>query len=74
MTKGYYTVIVGTQPGVYEDWTQAAPKVSEVSGAIHKKYKTLEEAQEAFNRATHEGTVRTVRVHGRLLGPQSPPE
>lgn len=79
MTKRYYTVIVGTQPGVYADWylladqftlryanrpyrAQAAPKVSEVSGAIHKKYKTLAEAREAFNRATHEGTVRRVRV------------
>jgi len=82
MVKWYYTVIVGTQPGVYADWyrlapsylfsftwandpstrTQVAPKVSEISGAIHKKFKTRAEALEAFNRATREGTVRAVPV------------
>ncbi|KAI9458549.1 hypothetical protein F5148DRAFT_319694 [Russula earlei] len=80
MVKWYYTVIVGTQPGVYGDWyllarrsviceltdqpcrTQVAPKVSEISGAIHKKFKTYAEAWEAFNRAAREGSVRVVRL------------
>ncbi|KAH9961289.1 hypothetical protein BC827DRAFT_337627 [Russula dissimulans] len=66
MVKWYYTVIVGTQPGVYADWTQVAPKVSEISGAIHKKFKTRAEALEAFNRATREGTVRVVPVDQEL--------
>jgi hypothetical protein len=80
MVKYYYTVIVGTQPGVYGDWyllagrfaymrtnnpsprTQVAPKVSEISGAIHKKFKTHAEAWDAFHRAAREGTVRVVQV------------
>jgi hypothetical protein len=40
--------------------TQAAPKVSNISGAIHKKYKTRVEAREAFERARQQGTVRAV--------------
>jgi hypothetical protein len=42
--------------------TQAAPKVSEIAGAIHKRFKTRTEALEAFNRARREGTVRAVPV------------
>jgi hypothetical protein len=41
---------------------QVAPKVSEISGAIHKKYKTRAEAREAYNKARREGTVRAVPV------------
>lgn len=62
MVKWYYTVIVGTQPGVYADWSQAAPTVIEISGAIHKKYKTYREAWEAFDRAGREGRVRAIQV------------
>src|SRR6266850_2039276 len=42
--------------------TQVAPKVCEISGAIHKKFKTRTEALEAFNRARREGTVRAVPI------------
>ncbi|KAI9463695.1 hypothetical protein BJY52DRAFT_1253152 [Lactarius psammicola] len=62
MAKGYYTVIVGTQPGVYADWAQAASTVIGISGAVHKKYKTHSEACEAFNRAGREGKVRAIPV------------
>ncbi|KAF8274595.1 hypothetical protein EI94DRAFT_1713808 [Lactarius quietus] len=60
--KGYYTVIVGTQPGVYADWIQAGPTVSEISGALHRKYKTPREAWEAFDRAAREGKVRAIEA------------
>jgi hypothetical protein len=46
--------------------TQVAPKISEISGAIHKKFKTRTEALEAFNRARQEGTVRAVPVDPEL--------
>ena len=39
-----------------------APTVLGVPGAIHKKFKTHAEAWAAFNQATHEGTVRKVRI------------
>jgi hypothetical protein len=42
--------------------TQVAPKVSEISGAIHKKFKTHAEAWDAFHRAAREGTIRVVQV------------
>ncbi|KAI0305642.1 hypothetical protein B0F90DRAFT_1086695 [Multifurca ochricompacta] len=62
MVKWYYIVIVGTRPGIYGDWSQAAPKVSEISGAIHKKFKTYAEAREAFDKAEREGEVRAIQV------------
>ncbi|KAI0256034.1 hypothetical protein BJV78DRAFT_1168742 [Lactifluus subvellereus] len=73
MVNSYYTVIVGTQPGVYRDWTQAAPKVNEISGAIHKKFKTHAEAWDAFNMAEREGAVRAVRVEPDAVATVSAP-
>ena len=34
----------------------------EISGAIHKKFRTLREAWEAYNKAAREGALRVVRV------------
>ncbi|KAF8502104.1 hypothetical protein F5888DRAFT_1169493 [Russula emetica] len=62
MARGFYTVIVGTQPGIYTDWTQAALRVSEISGAIFKRYKTYPDALDAFNNAMRDGKVRAVQV------------
>ena len=42
--------------------TQAALRVSEISGAIFKKYKTYPDALEAFNNAARNGKVRAVQV------------
>jgi hypothetical protein len=41
---------------------QVAPKVSEIPGAIHKKFKTRAQALEAFHMAVREGDVRAVQV------------
>ncbi|KAH8992776.1 hypothetical protein EDB86DRAFT_2930844 [Lactarius hatsudake] len=60
MVKYYYTVIVGTQPGVYDDWAQAGPTVTGISGAIHRKYNTEREAWEAFDIAVCDGKVRMI--------------
>jgi hypothetical protein len=42
--------------------TQAALRVSEISGAIFKKYNTYPDALEAFNNAARDGKVRAVQV------------
>ncbi|KAH9007953.1 hypothetical protein EDB83DRAFT_2459495 [Lactarius deliciosus] len=60
MVKYYYTVIVGTKPGVYDDWAQAGPTVTGISGAIHRKYNTEREAWEAFDIAVCDGKVRMI--------------
>lgn len=62
MARGFYTVIVGTQPGIYTDWTQAALRVNEISGAIFKKYNTYPDALDAFNNAARDGKVRAVQL------------
>ena len=55
--------------------TQAALRVSEISGAIFKKYKTYPDALEAFNNAARNGKVRTIQLDPEpeaefLPGPQ----
>ncbi|KAH9998492.1 hypothetical protein BJV74DRAFT_824791 [Russula compacta] len=62
MVQCHYVVIAGTEPGIYRDWTDAAPKVTGIPGAIHKKFKIYPDALEAFNRARREGAVREIRV------------
>ncbi|KAH9176498.1 hypothetical protein EDB89DRAFT_1902838 [Lactarius sanguifluus] len=64
MVKYYYTVIVGTKPGVYDDWAQAGPTVTGISGAIHRKYNTEREAWEAFDIAVCDGKTPQLRVDG----------
>lgn len=43
--------------------TQAASKVNGIPGNIHKKFKTLAEAWEAYHQAAREGSVRAVRLY-----------
>jgi hypothetical protein len=56
---GHFTYVWTNNPSPR---TQVAPKVSEISGAIHKKFKTHAEAWDAFHRAVREGTIRVVQV------------
>ena len=44
MTTKYYAVARGLRPGIYTSWTEVQPLVSGFVGAIHKSFKTLEEA------------------------------
>ena len=43
----FYAVMRGRKPGVYRIWAEAQKQVSGYSGAVYKKFKTLE-AAEAF--------------------------
>jgi viroplasmin and RNaseH domain-containing protein len=44
----WYVVHVGRRPGVYSNWDDAHTQVNGYKGCCHKKFKTREEAFEAF--------------------------
>ena len=44
----WYVVFRGRRPGVYDSWTMAHEQVNGFQGACYKKFRTKEEADEAF--------------------------
>ncbi|UPK98820.1 hypothetical protein LCI18_009755 [Fusarium solani-melongenae] len=42
----YYAVAIGRTTGVFVTWDETKPQVNGYSGAIHKSFKSREEAQE----------------------------
>ena len=40
----FYAVAVGRRPGIFNTWDDAYQQVYRYSGAVHKSFKTLEEA------------------------------
>jgi viroplasmin and RNaseH domain-containing protein len=44
----WYVVHVGRRPGVYSKWDDAHAQVNGYKGCCHKKFKTREEAFQAF--------------------------
>lgn len=61
--KKYYTVWVGREPGVYDDWEDAREQVENFPGARFKSFDSPEAAAEAFRR----GDDANGRSLGRLL-------
>ncbi|XP_058222744.1 uncharacterized protein LOC131332488 [Rhododendron vialii] len=45
----YYVVFIGKVPGIYESWIACSEQVTRFSGAVFKKYPSLEEAKNAWS-------------------------
>ena len=41
----YYTVIVGTKPGIYSSWREASKQVIGYKGAVHKSFRLRNDAE-----------------------------
>jgi ribonuclease HI len=48
MKKKFYVVWQGRQPGIYENWSDCKDQIHGYQGAKYKSFKTLVEAQAAF--------------------------
>ena len=48
MAKKYYVVWVGRETGIFTDWNTCKSQVDQFAGAKYKSFKTLEEAEAAF--------------------------
>ncbi|KAG5715335.1 hypothetical protein E4T56_gene7445 [Termitomyces sp. T112] len=76
--KKWYVVLVGKSPGVYETWSEVAPLVSGVPGAIHESFNTIGEASRNFAQARDNGVTKVVEhsssdSKGRVGTPKTPP-
>lgn len=71
MRKNAYVVVVGTEPGVYDDWTECADKIMGVPGSIYKGYASRIEAEDVFRRAQAAGRTKVV-LADRMLGALDP--
>ena len=45
----YYVVYKGKSPGIYESWTECEFQVKGYSGAVYKKFKDIQQANEFLN-------------------------
>ena len=45
MSKKYYSVRIGREPGIYLTWDDCKAQVDKFPGAIYKSFKTMEEAE-----------------------------
>ncbi|KAI0055064.1 hypothetical protein BV25DRAFT_1922118 [Artomyces pyxidatus] len=57
---GFFVVLKGRQTGIFEGWLTAGPLVNKYSGNEYKSYNTLEEAQEAWDRAMSKRDPRAI--------------
>ena len=46
MARFYYAVKAGRNPGIYNSWDECEKEVREFKGAIYKKFRSIEEAQD----------------------------
>ncbi|KAL4254234.1 hypothetical protein ABKN59_002893 [Abortiporus biennis] len=81
--KVAWVVIVGREPGIYDDWLKAAPQVANCPGALHRGYYTNIDARRAWDYAVEHGDVYRVEldenegrvgVCQRVVAPQNPPD
>ncbi|KAL2675690.1 hypothetical protein Neosp_011880 [[Neocosmospora] mangrovei] len=58
----FYAVAIGRTTGVFATWDETKPQVSGYSGAIHKSFKSREEAQEFVDQHKKESEPVVGRV------------
>lgn len=49
MSKSYYGVKKGNTVGIFDNWNEASASIYKYKGAMYKKFKTLEEAEDYMN-------------------------
>lgn len=64
MAKKFYAVIMGRNPGVYDNWEDALEQIINYPNAQYKAYPTPEEATIAYRKATR---LEEVMELGRLI-------
>ena len=57
----YYVVWKGTEPGVYDNWTDCLRRTKGFEGAQYKSFATRKEAERAFSESPYAYLNRTPR-------------
>ena len=58
----YYAVKEGVKPGIYNSWDKCKEMTSGYSGAVFKKFKTIQEAEAFINGAPINPSVTTIEI------------
>ena len=57
----YYAVAKGHKPGIYNKWTECKRNIHKFSGAIYKKFESLEDATEFISSKCHNDASSTIK-------------
>jgi ribonuclease HI len=60
MSQKYYVVWKGRKPGIYLSWEECQKQVIGFSNALFKSFKSLEEAQKAYNDVNYLNTKKLI--------------
>ncbi|KAI5999211.1 hypothetical protein EDD15DRAFT_2363275 [Pisolithus albus] len=70
--EGFYLVIVGQEVGIFYTWKDTAARVLEISGAVHYKCKTFQQALADYTAAYRKGELRAIPTPGGPFWPTAP--
>ncbi|GLB37433.1 hypothetical protein LshimejAT787_0404840 [Lyophyllum shimeji] len=70
--KKWYVVIVGKDVGVFDSWTEAAPLISGIPGALHESFTSEGEAHQKFVQERDKGNTKVVRSRFREVMAEAP--
>ncbi|KAF5385970.1 hypothetical protein D9615_002247 [Tricholomella constricta] len=59
-SKKWYVVIIGTDVGVFETWSEASSHTSGIPGALHESFNNEEEARRIFIQERDKGNTKVV--------------
>lgn len=68
----YYAVAVGTQTGIFRNWTEAAEAIKGAKGPKYKKFPTRSEAVEYIVQFGNKETVDALGDEGKMLLTETP--
>ena len=58
----FYAVAEGRHPGIYQEWLQTEEQIKGYPGAIHKKFSTMEEAEQYMKEYTTSLNMNTLNT------------
>ncbi|KAF9268902.1 hypothetical protein L218DRAFT_538470 [Marasmius fiardii PR-910] len=64
---GFYVVVVGRKPGVYDNWLETHAQIDGISGPRHAKFRFRDDAYALFEAARARGEVRAVDASLRTV-------
>ncbi|KIO12238.1 hypothetical protein M404DRAFT_76040, partial [Pisolithus tinctorius Marx 270] len=70
--EGFYLVIVGQEVGIFYTWKDAALWDLDISGAVHYKCKTFQQALVDYTAAYNKGELHVIPIPGGPFWPTAP--
>ncbi|KAI6041992.1 hypothetical protein EDC04DRAFT_3109288 [Pisolithus marmoratus] len=72
MPEGFYLVIIGQEVGIFYTWKDAALQVLDISGVVHYKCKTFQQALADYTATHRKGELCAIPTPGGPFWPTVP--